>query len=91
MAEFTKIKEKAVRPEEEISIENDTVSHSNSFIIFCEWLEYKGCKQKTRYWVYTNMSEAEAFHQWRSETWEELFDPFKVKILELNISARCGE
>ena len=84
MAEFISINPSTVFQGDSIVLPEIKMLPGSKYWVECK-LTRDG-KEDSGHWEIKNDSMEGAYMIWRKENWEQLFDPFKVKITSLTIS-----
>ena len=69
---------------DEIKLPDIRMCPGSKYRVECNWI--KNGKEEGGYWEINNDNLEGAYMAWRKEHWEQLFDPFKVKILRLTVN-----
>jgi hypothetical protein len=71
-------------PDDSILLPEIKMNPGSKYWIDSKWT--RDGKEESGHWEIKNDSMEGAYMIWRKENWEQLFDPFKVKITSLTIS-----
>ena len=69
---------------DEIELPDIRMRPGSKYRVECNWI--KNGKKEGDHWEINNDNLEGVYMTWRKEHWEQLFDPFKVKILRLTIN-----
>lgn len=84
MAEFNCEKSVIIKPGDPVILPEIKMLPGSKYWVECKWT--RDGKEESGHWEIKNDSIEGAYMIWRKENWEQLFDPFKVKITSLTIS-----
>lgn len=84
MAEFQYRRPVVIKPGDPIILPEIKIDPGSKYWVECKWS--RDGREESGHWEIKNVDMEGAYMLWRKENWEQLFDPFKVKILSLMIS-----
>lgn len=83
MAEFIVPQPQVLMLDECIELSKIPTVHGSKWCVYCSWI--RDGKEESGQWEIENDNIEEAYMLWRKNNWVQLFDPFKVRIISLEI------